>query len=612
MIRIPSIWQLIQDQTVPEGWRSIHLEHQVLKTAQNAQELVTINKGLLQAQAQQASIAASSSSRLVSAVSLTQEQLHGIRDEVTAVAHILDQYAAASLAQQAVLDQSIRSGFTAIHDDLRFVSALIAKVAENQDRERAVLEQVSATLAKPYETKYKELLRTADRLFKHALRKADQNQANNLEDAFKLFSQVIANPIGEYDYYTWFELGWLNWRFRNDLEAARDAFGRAERYSDADGNTAFRVDSLRHLAHVQFLQREPAVAARTIEEAIIADSDNAALLYESALYTALAVNAESSLARLHRTFEIDPVLFDRLLGDDEFQKASGYGELVTGEYNRQRDLARGNVARLHVLVKTISQYRDCPSASAYLNEAWRRVDTSGYLRLRQYEVGARELFSQLAIETEQQLAEKIAESAQRIAARSENERAIRANAAAKIDNLQKMRMKDIEWATQEPQAWRPLIYYVIHDVIKYVTEMFRDEGFVAIFPLIIQGYLASYPLVILLVFLGWVMNSVIEWVSDGALRPDSGLPLLIAALALEAVLAIEFRIRRTRKDAQIAVQIAAIEARAAQKIDSVNDGLSLGLAQLAAEDQEWKQQHENNTRWLHGLQNLRHLVDPKN
>lgn len=572
------------------------MEHQVLKTAQNAQELVTINKGLLRAQVHQASAATSTSSRLVTAVSLSQAQLQGIRDEVAAVARVLDQSVAASLASQAALDHSIRSGFSAMHNDLQVVAAVIAKVAENQDREMQVLEQVSATLSRPYETKYKELLRKADTLLKHAVRKADQNQANNLEDAFKLFSQVVTNPIGEYDHYAWFELGWLNWRSKGDLAAARDAFGRAERYSDAAGDTTFRVDSLRHLAHIEFLQHNPALAAQTISHAINADPDNAALFYESALYTALTGNTEDAGRRLHRSLEIDPMLFDRLLDDDEFQKAPNWSALIDGEWNRQRELTERSLGRLRTLIQAIEPYSECSGASGYLSEVEQRLHGSGYLTLRQYEIGARELYQKLIDGARDQLSVEIAKNDKGIAETAATEKTLRKMEMPCAFDDYKQQGKD------KPKAWRPLVFEIIAAWLNIV----REEGLgPAILPLFIGAWFVLMIFAVTWTSVGYLLKELLiesghvheYWEFQDALQIVA---LVFAVLIWEIPFAIRFIVQKSRAEKELAHSYA----RMVENIDSANAATASELAKLAEVSDEFKQKREKHTRWLSELSGL--------
>lgn len=379
MLRIPSISQVIQDQLIPKSWRSVHLEHQIVKTAENVQELVTLNRGLLEAQVVSAGTTNLTSIKSAATTSLTREQLAGIRDEVAAVNTTLRQYGDESLQRFRDIHRGMSAGFAT-------VANLLAQITANQKQQIASLNGISEILSKPYETQQKELYRRADALLTHALRHPDRNQASNLDDSLALFNQVIANPVGKHDYLAWFHIGWLNWRFTGDLPKATSAFSHAQRSSAVVGEPDFYVKSLRHLAHVQMLLRDHLGACNTIEEAIRVETrgdTDAAIFYESALYSALQGDIARARSRLRPALQLDPVLFDRLLTDADFRRVSGWNDLVCEEMNHELALATSMVKKLLLFLEALPHNDPCASISKHWTEIANTLTGRGFISLRQ-------------------------------------------------------------------------------------------------------------------------------------------------------------------------------------------------------------------------------------
>lgn len=100
------------------------------------------------------------------------------------------------------------------------------------EQQRTLLE-LTQVLRNPYETKAQELLREAERALKDGTRASGRDQQEHFKEALRLFTEVLNNPIGSRDYVAWFHLGWLKWKFQDNLTEAADAFYHAGRLSAA-------------------------------------------------------------------------------------------------------------------------------------------------------------------------------------------------------------------------------------------------------------------------------------------------------------------------------------------------------------------------------------------
>ena len=107
----------------------------------------------------------------------------------------------------------------------------------------------------------------ADKWLNHGMRNSGNEQEDDFKDAFRLLREVIKNPIGNQDHVTWFQLGWLLWKYKGELSEAEKAFYRASRLSTPQ-NDLYHKLGIRHLAYMQYLQGRHEDAYTTIQKVI--------------------------------------------------------------------------------------------------------------------------------------------------------------------------------------------------------------------------------------------------------------------------------------------------------------------------------------------------------
>jgi hypothetical protein len=71
----------------------------------------------------------------------------------------------------------------------------------------------------------------ADRALKNGMKASGRDQEEEFKDAARLLRDVLDNPIGSRNYVAWFQTGWLNWKFKQHLADAEEAFYQAARLS---------------------------------------------------------------------------------------------------------------------------------------------------------------------------------------------------------------------------------------------------------------------------------------------------------------------------------------------------------------------------------------------
>ena len=136
--------------------------------------------------------------------------------------------------------QQLNSGLERIEDGIDQLVAVadatlaslnegFSLIANEMLQQQAILTQISSTLRKPYHTKMLELRDQADKWLLRGMRTTGKDRSEDFSDATRLLGEVIKNPIGNQDYVTWFQIGWLLWRHEHKAPEAEEAFYRASR-----------------------------------------------------------------------------------------------------------------------------------------------------------------------------------------------------------------------------------------------------------------------------------------------------------------------------------------------------------------------------------------------
>ena len=131
-----------------------------------------------------------------------------------------------------------------------------------------------------------------------------------------LLKATVENLIGRQDYTVWFEIGWLRWNHLKDLPGAEEAFNTA-RWLSAPKADLYYLKSLRHLAHMKYLQDRFEEAYSTIQEALNISRDHETL-YESARYAARTGRKEKAIELLDECIELQPFTHTTMFAEEDF------------------------------------------------------------------------------------------------------------------------------------------------------------------------------------------------------------------------------------------------------------------------------------------------------
>lgn len=141
----------------------------------------------------------------------------------------------------------------------------------------------------------------------------------------RLLLHATDNPIGKQDYVSWFQIGYLRWKHLGDLAQAEEAFRRAVRLSEPSADQYFS-ESVRHLAHIRYLQHAPQEALEILRR-IEDKSPDAEVRYELARYAAVSGRPEEAISWLERAIEAKPTTILAMFVEPDF---SGMRDLLEG------------------------------------------------------------------------------------------------------------------------------------------------------------------------------------------------------------------------------------------------------------------------------------------
>jgi tetratricopeptide (TPR) repeat protein len=193
----------------------------------------------------------------------------------------------------------------------------LSAIAEGLMQNQKTLTTIANTLAQPYETKVRELLREADVALRAGMHAAGKERGAEFEDTNRLLREVLDNPIGSRNYVAWFQTGWLLWQHENKIPEAEEAFFNAARLSKTSEDL-YHLNSLRHLAHMQYLQARIEDAYSTIAKAKdLAPSDHDTL-YDVARYAARTGRVDEATALLHKCIGLRPQTIVSMFSEEDF------------------------------------------------------------------------------------------------------------------------------------------------------------------------------------------------------------------------------------------------------------------------------------------------------
>jgi tetratricopeptide (TPR) repeat protein len=291
-----------EPSTATYHWRrDIDHRYQLLMIAERQEQIVEFHRAAFRLDIATADILA----RSTIAQERSAQALGGIERSAIWSAHYLGFLPGIS--------RGIRDGERAVYHLASVTEAGFERLAAILLDGQETVERIARTLQTSYETRSLELRRESDKWLRQGMKRepGDPDRADHYEDAYALLNLCVQNPIGRQDYSAWFNIGWLNWRHRNDLAEAENAFNRARRLSEPSGD-AFYLLSVRHLAQMQYLQGRPTDARRT--SIALRSIDDADGLYDAARFAARSGDGEW-LTLLRRSILLQPLKI-RMMHDE--------------------------------------------------------------------------------------------------------------------------------------------------------------------------------------------------------------------------------------------------------------------------------------------------------
>jgi tetratricopeptide (TPR) repeat protein len=227
-----------------------------------------------------------------------------------------------------------RETVAAIREVYVAVNAFTDRICERIARLEKWEQEIAETLRRPYKTKALELREEADKSITKAASYDGKDQRETFEDALGLLRAAVGpdNPMGQQDFVTCFQIGWLLWKLESNFPEAERAFDRVRRLTIAT-NEVWHIRALRHLAYMQYLQGKYEEAFTTAEQALNKDR-SCATLFDSARYAALSKQPDTTIALLDECIGFEPLMFNTMFGEPDFR---GIRLLIGGLATRKQD-----------------------------------------------------------------------------------------------------------------------------------------------------------------------------------------------------------------------------------------------------------------------------------
>jgi tetratricopeptide (TPR) repeat protein len=283
----------------PDFRRRIDDHYHLEMIAQNSSQIIEFQEELLRTQEEAALANLREIEQVAENQSLTNELL------------------SLQIEQGTELHATALSSLAAIMDQTQVLGMGLAHLANNMLKQQQMLEQISDILRRPYETKALELCQEAERALKQGMKTTGRDQTAEYEDAMRLLTEVLENPIGRRNYVAWFQNGWLTWKHRNNIPEAENCFYQAARLS-APNNDAYYPLSLRHMAYTQYLQDKNQEAYESIHKALQAAPADNEIRYDTARYAAKTGRKTEALELLERCIEQEPAIIVTMFSEKDF------------------------------------------------------------------------------------------------------------------------------------------------------------------------------------------------------------------------------------------------------------------------------------------------------
>lgn len=288
--------------------RQIDIDYHVAMLANSGREVVEIQSKLFQAQAAQAAISLKGFRSLYlqnqeanKSLNFIDRGLEQVGLDLTNIRGSINQ------VKNSIDDLSLR-----LEGEFRDVANILIE-------QREQLYSIAKILGSPYEQKVLELRNEAERWLLAGMNEIGRERDENFDDALRLFECCLENPIGMQDYVVWFQIGWLKWKHKQDLNSSEMAFYRSQRLSKLNKDI-YHLKSLRHLAIIQYLQNNFEEAYQSIVKAVLLFPNDHDTLYDAARYAAKTGREKESLEYLDKCIDQCPSTSITMFAEKDFLK----------------------------------------------------------------------------------------------------------------------------------------------------------------------------------------------------------------------------------------------------------------------------------------------------
>jgi tetratricopeptide (TPR) repeat protein len=299
---------------VSQTTREINNEYHLQLIAKNTGVVLRAQYAQLRAQAQAAALNLRGQLEITQRQHTTNELLGGLTGNIGSLIGLAEQ-------MHGQL-QSIEACIETVNDTLERGFASVARILERAVsvlmQQQTTLARIADTLSRPYDAQAQELLREGQKWLEHGAQTEGREQQENWKDALRLFHRVIENEVGKQNYVAWFNIGYLRWKYQNELPEAEEAFFQAQRLG-APTRDLWHTKSLRHMAAMQNEQGKNETAYNTIKRALSVSREYASL-FDAARYAWKSAQRDEAIQLLDECIEARPETIITMFAEDDFRE----------------------------------------------------------------------------------------------------------------------------------------------------------------------------------------------------------------------------------------------------------------------------------------------------
>jgi tetratricopeptide (TPR) repeat protein len=204
---------------------------------------------------------------------------------------------------------------------------LFERIAKQHLKDQKTLRQIASALRESYEAPFLGMRNEAEKWLISGMKRAGRDRDEDFNDAIRLLRASLDSPFGTGDYVAWFQLGWLLWQHEHNLAGAEDAFYKAQRLTSAQADLYY-IKSVRHLAYIQYLRGNYAVAYENIQKVLAIHPDHESR-FECARYAAMLARESETIQLLEQCIRERPTTIIAMFAESDFFRAPEGTKLLT-------------------------------------------------------------------------------------------------------------------------------------------------------------------------------------------------------------------------------------------------------------------------------------------